>query len=172
MSRGTKILMLAFVVLVALSVSASYYRFVILQDYIVRSKVDCDPATESCFVWICNPETDGEEECTGDLAEDTWYYKIAFRNAMHIPMCDPEKDEVCLPFACPETGESGCKEVLCDENTVSEYGGEKYCVGQSILVQPNNTQVGEEEPGVEHLNNLQAVSDLEVEDESLHSVNN
>jgi hypothetical protein len=129
MDTKSRILLVLLLSLIVLSVSASYYRFVVLQDYIVISEIDCDPSLESCFVWICDPEVDGEDECTGDPADDTWYYKMAFRNAMFISDCDPDEDENCLPFECPISGEENCGQILCTEETVGEYGYEEYCIG-------------------------------------------
>lgn len=127
MDTKSKILFWTLLVLVVLSVSASYYKFVVLQDYLVEAEVDCDPSLESCFIWVCDPEIDGEEYCTGNPEEDTWYYKFAYRNAMNVINCDIE-DEECLPFACPEEGEDQCEEVFCDADTLLEYGFEEGAV--------------------------------------------
>lgn len=124
MDTKSKILFWTLGVLVVLSVSASYYRFMVLHDYLVQAEVDCDPSYESCFVWKCNVEED--EECTGDPEEDTWYYKIAYRNAKNIPSCSAE-DEECDQFTCPEGGEEECSEVLCSPETLEEYHVETAC---------------------------------------------
>lgn len=123
MDTKSKILFWTLVALVVLSVSASYYRFMVLHDYLVQAEVDCDPSHESCFVWECDPE---EEECTGNPDEDTWYYKIAYRNAKNIPACDAE-DETCDHFTCPEEGEAECREVLCSPEGLEEYHVETAC---------------------------------------------
>ena len=95
----------------------------VLHDYLVQTEVDCDPTFESCFVWECGAES---EECTGNPDEDTWYYKIAYRNAKNIPACDAE-DQKCDQFTCPEGGEAECREVLCSEATLEEYHIDQAC---------------------------------------------
>lgn len=123
MDTKSKILFWTLGILVILSVSASYYRFMVLHDYLVQTEIDCDPSYESCFVWECDTE---EEECTGNPDEDTWYYKIAYRNEKNIPNCS-EEDEECDHFTCPEEGEEGCREVLCSPTTLEEYHIETSC---------------------------------------------
>jgi hypothetical protein len=124
MGKGSKILLVAFVFLIVLAVSASYYKFVVLRDFVIEAQVDCDPTSESCFVWECDPGI--EDECTGIEEDDTWYYKIAHRNAKNIPLCNTD-DETCLPFTCPDEGEAQCDEILCSETTLIKYNLEGAC---------------------------------------------
>jgi hypothetical protein len=123
MDTKSKILFGAFSLLIVLSVSASYYRYMVLHDYLVQAEVDCDPTYESCFVWECDPE---EEECTGDPEEDTWYYKFAYRNAKNVPSCE-QTSETCDLFTCPEGGEEECREVLCSADALLEYHVDTPC---------------------------------------------
>jgi hypothetical protein len=122
--RAEKILIWVFVVLIAASVGVTYWRIMLKRDYVISSQVECDPTMEKCFVWECDPAStvDGEK-CTGDAETDIWYYKLAERNASKIPLCDPAKDETCLPFVCEE-GEKDCSETLCDEETKIDQGVE------------------------------------------------
>jgi hypothetical protein len=122
----SKILLTVFFGFIILSVSASYFRFVILKDYVILAEVDCDPVFESCFVWVCESEFDNDEECI----EDTSYYKMAFRNARNITDCNFRED--CSPFSCSVFGEEGCGEILCTEETVLEYGYENYCTKPEV----------------------------------------
>lgn len=118
--RADKILLAAFFLLIIGSVAFTYYRIMIKKDYLISSQVDCDPYTEKCFIWNCDPESKVEgEACTGDSETDVWYYKIAKRNASRIPLCNPETDESCQPFLCV-AGEPECGETLCDEMTVAK----------------------------------------------------
>ena len=111
-------------VLIAASVGVTYWRIMIKRDYVISSQIDCDPTTEKCFVWECDPTSTVEgEACTNDPEKDIWYYKLAERNASKIPLCDPAKDETCLPFVCEE-GEADCSETLCDEETKIDQGVE------------------------------------------------
>lgn len=92
------------------SVVFTYCRVVIKKDYIISAETDCDPYSERCFIYVCDPNY---EECTGDPVEDTSYYKIIKRKAFNIPLCDPN-DENCEALICPE-GEEDCSYELCEE---------------------------------------------------------
>lgn len=116
MNKKSKIFFTVFGLLISFSVAVSYYQFMIKRDYIIEAEADCDPYTEACFVYVCDPET---EECTGDIKEDTSYYKLINRNAKNIPLCNPG-EEGCDAVVCP-SGEKGCSFTLCDE-TVAEDG--------------------------------------------------
>lgn len=148
MDTKSKILFGVFGILILLSVSASYYRFMVLHDYLVQTEVDCDPTFESCFVWECGAES---EECTGNPDEDTWYYKIAYRNAKNIPACDAE-DQKCDQFTCPEGGEAECREVLCSEATLEEYHIDRACTlpedfaEEALMDETDEDQLSEELP--------------------------
>jgi hypothetical protein len=133
MDRKSKILLGVLGVFVTLSISATFYKTVILQDFIVYTEIDCDPSTESCFVWVCDPTVDGEDTCTGNPEEDTWYFKIAYRNAMNVPECAPD-DEYCAPFQCPTEGEEGCEEVLCSPETLIEYDLGDECTSPTDFI--------------------------------------
>ncbi len=120
MDKKSKILVVVFFLLIIGSVAFTYYRIMIKKDYLISSQVDCDPYTENCFIWNCDPESTVEgEACTGDPEADVWYYKMAERNASRIPLCDPETDENCQPFLC-DSGELECAETLCSAETVAE----------------------------------------------------
>lgn len=101
------------------SVAVTFWRYMVKRDYIVQAQTDCDPESENCFVWQCDPESDVEgEACTGDEESDIWYYKIVHRNAKNIPLCDPN-DETCTALVC-DPNETDCSEELCSENNVPE----------------------------------------------------
>ena len=127
MDRKSKILFGVFVALIVLSVSASFYKFMVLQDYLVEAQVDCDPSVESCFVWECDATA---EECTGNPEEDIWYFKLAFRNAKNIPLCEPLSD-TCQQFECPAEGEVQCTEILCNAETLAEYDLGETCTNSA-----------------------------------------
>jgi hypothetical protein len=120
MDKKSKILLLIFFLLIVGSVAFTYYRIMVKRDYIITAQTDCDPYTENCFIWECDPESSVEgEACTGDPEVDIWYYKNAKRSASRIPACNPEEDETCQPWICDE-GEKDCEEILCSEETVPE----------------------------------------------------
>lgn len=116
MDKKSKIFFIVFFLLIAGSVGASYYKFVVKRNYIVEAQADCDPYTKRCFVYVCDPAAG--EECTGNPVEDTSYYKIIRRNAQNIPLCDPA-EEGCNALVCP-SGEAECEIIFCDPETAGE----------------------------------------------------
>jgi len=113
MDKRSKILFLVFFLVLAGSIFLTYYRYMVIRDYVIEAQVGCDPMTESCFVYVCDPENG--EECTGDPEQDTSYYKLLHRNAKNIPLCDPEEAD-CLVAVCqPE--EADCQVTLCDSTS-------------------------------------------------------
>ncbi len=124
MDKKSKILLLAFLVLVIAVVAFTCYKYMVKRDYIIEAQADCDPYTEACFIWQCDPESSEEgEACTGDPEEDIWYYQIVKRNAMNIPLCDPN-DENCDALICDPALEKDCEIILCDEETAVEQEAE------------------------------------------------
>jgi hypothetical protein len=138
MDKKSKIFFWVLGVLILASIGVTYWRIMLKKDYIIEAEADCDPATETCFVYKCNPQT---EECTGNPDEDTSYYKLIRRNASKIPTCDPA-DENCQPLVCGE-GEKDCEEILCTEQTKTP---EDVCSNpvQYNLENPAEEEVGEE----------------------------
>lgn len=114
--RAEKIFFIILGLLIAGSVFTAYYRTVIAKDYLIEAQTDCDPYTQKCFVWECDPasEVDGER-CTGDTEKDSWYYSLVERNASRIPLCDP-KDENCKALICDDN-EPDCSYVYCNDET-------------------------------------------------------
>lgn len=149
MDKKTKIFLLIFVLLIIGSVSFTYYKIIIQKDYVVEAQVDCDPESEACFIWECDPDSDDEwEACTGDPETDIWYYKIARRNASQIPLCDPETDEECDLWAC-EIEEADCEEILCSQKD-EEVGEvcnnpEQYILDNPIEEEDAECEEGDEE---------------------------
>ena len=120
MDKKNKIFFLVLFLLLFGTVAANYYRAIIKKDYIVEGQIDCDPASENCFFWECDPASEAEEEaCTGDPESDIYYYKLAYRRLFRVPLCNSEEDEACAPWAC-NFNENDCGEIFCDENTSIE----------------------------------------------------
>lgn len=111
MERKSKILLGAFVLLLVWSIGMSYYRYMVIHDYIIKIEAYCDPSAEVCFVRSCDTE-DETAECTGNPEEDTAYYKIVTRNAQYMPACDPMNAD-CPVSVCRED-EEGCSVEQCD----------------------------------------------------------
>lgn len=108
--KANLIFFIIFGLLILGSVAFTYYRIMIERDYLISAETDCDPTSEKCFIYICDPKTEG---CTGDPEEDTWYYKIIKRKASNIPLCDPN-DENCEALTCLK-GENDCSFEFCQE---------------------------------------------------------
>lgn len=162
MDKKSKILIAVFLILILISVGITYWRIMVKRDYVIESQIDCDPYAEECFTWECDPESDAEgEACTGDPEMDVWYYKLARRNAANIPLCDPEKDETCDPWTCPE-GEKDCEQILCDETTAEEQGAE--CNDPEIYTLENPVK---EECDSEEDEECDMIEDSEASDEEI-----
>lgn len=126
--RLSQIAIIGFILLLVVSTAASYYRFVVLHDYVSTVDADCDPESEACFVWMCDAEI---EECTGDPEEDVWYYKIVKLHSTDILTCEND-DENCELLECME--ENGdCQNISCTQETVEIYGYEDYCTNPATF---------------------------------------
>jgi len=101
MVKALNVLLLVFIGLIILTVTSSYYKFMVASDYIVESTAPCDPLTESCFIEAC--EEGSDEECT------TTYYKIVYRNAQNVS-CD--FDNTC-DYSC-SIDEADCGDIFCN----------------------------------------------------------
>lgn len=108
-----------FIILVATVVAASYYRYVVLEDFLVYAQVSCDPDSESCFVYECAPE-DG---C--DPEEPYYFYKVIYKDAAAIEACDPWSEDGCQELTC-EAGEA-CEIVECSLENMASYQELDYC---------------------------------------------
>ncbi|MDO9231116.1 MAG: hypothetical protein Q7U36_01385 [bacterium] len=129
MDKKNKIFFIVAFLLLFGSVGATYLRIVVFKNYIVEAQVDCDPETEKCFVWECDPESSVEgEACTGDAENDIWYYQLVRRKAYNIPLCNPDEDENlpageagCVPMECDAETEKDCETIFCnDENKLEQ----------------------------------------------------
>jgi len=107
------ILLYTLLPLMMLSGAASFYRFVVANDYIVEYEGECDPATESCF-----------EGCEDDECTEHYPYKHMSKYASDLRAeCGPDITEcemasVCLP------GDEACSVEYCDPDALGE---DEYC---------------------------------------------
>lgn len=130
-SFWSKALFLIFIAALIFSVGLTFFKFFILRDYTIQSQVECDPYTEVCFTYHCDPTA---EECSGDSVADTSYYKLLDRNAKNIPLCNPA-EESCASLACPE-GEVGCVITFCDvsvDETAECTNPEEYSAENPVV---------------------------------------
>lgn len=108
MDLSKHILVVILVPLIALSVAASYYRFIVAGDYVVEYEGMCDPATESCF-----------EGCEDDACEITYPYKSMqkyaadLRSACDTDITDCEEASICL------ASDRDCVATYCDPANLS-----------------------------------------------------
>lgn len=104
-----KFWLLALLILVVLEAALVFYRVFVLEAYTITAQVDCDPLTESCFVYECE---EGDVECEGSV-----YYKYAEVPASKTS-CNTEDPRCLYNLTCKE--EEGCVSTYCDPETVSE----------------------------------------------------
>lgn len=99
------------------AVSASFYRFILTEDYIVEYEGACDPETESCFVG-----------CSDESCSQSYYYTWIQRNASVVKArcgtnvaqcerastCEPGEAECSVHYCAPEllTGDEACDNVV------------------------------------------------------------
>jgi len=95
----------------------SFYRFMVVGNYIVEYEGSCDPATESCYI-AC-----ADDDCI-DVYYHTWVQK---RNADVYAQCgedvtDCEAASICIP------SDQDCAIEYCDSET-------DECVGPNAVVE-------------------------------------
>lgn len=123
----TKNLLYLFFVIIAAAMAFTFYLFAIEKDFYVSASVPCDPSTESCYYWVCEP--DYWFDCTGDPEEDIFIYKIVRKKAYDLASCDPVleqegffsellEEEECPAPVC-EDGED-CEVIYCDASDPEE----------------------------------------------------
>ena len=128
--KKSKVLFVVLGILIAGSIAVTYWRYMVKRDYVIQAQIDCDPETENCLVWKCDPTSSAEgEKCTGVPDNDIWYYKILNRNAKNIPSCDP-KDENCTAYVC-DPGEPQCEITNCSPDNLKK--GEECSTPEQYL---------------------------------------
>ena len=134
MDRKSKIFFSIFFVAVFVVTAMAFYKFYILKDYYIKAEASCDPATEKCFIYECDPADDAE--CPENVEERISYYKMIEKRASALPLCDPNSSD-CPPIVC-RAGED-CRETLCDGE--AEAAGEQCSDPAEYLKnQGNQTQ--------------------------------
>lgn len=114
-TKKEKILIVIFFAILATVLVITYIKYFVLKDYYIQAEVDCDPRTEACFIYECDPKDD--EECPENPDERISYYARVMKKANQIPLCDPN-DENCDALSC-KSGED-CSIILCDDDTKEE----------------------------------------------------
>jgi len=103
----SKILFISAVIIFLCAGLWRYYEYFVAQDFMISSRINCDPSISSCFVSTCDP---GDSECSTDP-----YLKI-IKKANKIEECT-FGDEKCSSMSC-ENGEKDCSIISCNINNV------------------------------------------------------
>ena len=93
MDKKNKIFFIVVFLLLFGSVGATYLRIVVFKNYIVEAQADCDPETEKCFVWECDPASAVEgEACSGDDIENSKNSLMCFgiKNCFDCKYCNED----------------------------------------------------------------------------------
>ena len=110
-----RILTWAFFLVVVTVVVATFLKYFYLKDFYIETQTECDPESEACFVYTCDPEED--EDCPEDESERSEYYKKIRKKAYAILSCDSNSEE-CPALTCDPCED--CQETLCNESNVLE----------------------------------------------------
>lgn len=110
--------------LIILSISFTYYRIFIKEDFLITNEVSCDPNYEqNCFIaeeYVCEDEND-ESTC----GTETYYFKRITKVAYSIPECLGDE---CEELSCLK-GEDNCEYTYCTpEDEYEEEGYKVWCV--------------------------------------------
>lgn len=149
MDTKSKILFWIFIVLIALSTSASYYRFMMLQDYLVAYEGECDPYTQVCFAG-CE-----DDECTSE-----YYYSQIEKYAPNVfEQCGKDITDCESAFTCiPDDGEK-CSITFCspdiDGDICEELTVEDYAEDENSVEDMGSVTESEEMPSQETENSAE-----------------
>jgi len=97
------------IIAILANVGFSYYRFIIMHDYLVGYEGTCDPKTEKCFTG-----------CTDDACTESYYYSQMRKYEPDlfaecgVDITDCEEASVCL------SNDRDCSITYCDEKTKTE----------------------------------------------------
>ncbi|HRH55615.1 MAG TPA: hypothetical protein PK609_01995 [Candidatus Paceibacterota bacterium] len=132
---------LAYIILPLIIVSgvASFYRFVVANDYIVEYEGECDPSTESCF-----------EGCEDDECLEPYPYKYMHKYASDVRAeCGPDITE-CEDASVCLVGDEGCSIEYCDPEELGENESCFFAEEESLdSSEEDDSGVGTEDEGTE-----------------------
>lgn len=98
--------------LLILLACASYYRFIVIDDYLVSYEAACATETESCFIG-----------CDDDACSSEYYYSLIERPASEVFALCGENVLECEAANFCEGGSGTCTVTYCDP----EMDGENAC---------------------------------------------
>ena len=110
-------LLYSVLILLVLGACTSYYRFMVVHQYVVEYEADCDPATNSCFTG-----------CDDDACTSTYYYALIQKRETDVHAeCGPDITDCDAAQSClPD--DVGCTLTYCDANNGDE------CIGPGVMV--------------------------------------
>ncbi len=98
--------------LCVIAIVASFYRFMVLRDYMVTYEGVCDPATHSCFL-----------ACVDDSCSETYYYSLVQKRSQDVmAQCGPDITDCELASVCVESDRE-CSIEYCDSSVDTCVGG-------------------------------------------------
>lgn len=117
MDMKSKISIALFLAVIFAAAGWKYYRIIVVRDFVINTRIACDPSEHACFTVAC--DTESGEDCTNKA-----YAKLK-KTATHLPVCNKFKEE-CPELTC-SSNEDGCAITYCSEAVLEE--GER-CVSQ------------------------------------------
>lgn len=151
MDMRSKFLLFVFCTLLILSISATYYRFVVLQDYLVLYEGECDPYTQVCFTG-CE-----DDDCTSE-----YYYSYVEKYAPNLyEQCGPDITECNDAYICLEEDIDLCTITYCDPEID----------GESCELLTENDFVEEEEDELEIYEENEQVNDSPTDEDDSTEAN-
>jgi len=90
--------------LAILTISASFYRYMILEDFFVTYEIACNPQTASCFIG-CE-----DDECT-----EEYYFSLVTRHTNDISLLCGEDITDCEAALSCGVNEATCQVIYCDQ---------------------------------------------------------
>lgn len=116
---ANKIFYVILILLILVSIGVTFVKIVIRKDYQIVAETSCDPQTEKCFVYTCDPADD--ETCPANESERTTYYKMVSKKAANIAACEATVEKIgCdTELSCIENEES-CSYTFCDPDELTD----------------------------------------------------
>ncbi len=106
------------IIAVITSLAYGYYRFNVLNDYIVFGTVPCETGGGECFVTDCY---EGDPRCDEN---DQRVFKVIELHSTDLPECDSSLGD-CPDLHCEEDSDS-CSIYSCDEETIVDFEYDVY----------------------------------------------
>lgn len=143
-ARGNLIFYTLFLLVTLLGVGASYYRFMVIHDYMVSYEGDCDPYTQNCFVG-----------CEDDECLEEYYYSQVQKSASDVyRQCGEDITDCDEAYICLVDDNEKCSVTFCDVETegdncetltVNDILESTTTDGESASVTDSETTEGTEE---------------------------